>query len=146
MHIVQQLNKRRGVCEIAEPKSSRGRRSISLFPASANLLEQHRSKIEAEQLLLGTSIKSTDFVFSNLDGKSLDPGTVSKTFSKILKEAGLQHIRVHDLRHTHARMMLKAGVHPKIVQERLGHASIAITLDTYSYVVCRSSGNSSKAV
>ncbi len=54
---------------------------------------------------------------------------------RIIRKAGLNHIRVHDLRHTHATLMLKAGVHPKIISERLGHASIGITLDTYSHVL-----------
>ena len=60
---------------------------------------------------------------------------VTRTFSKVVRKAGLPHIRLHDLRHTHATLMLKAGVHPKIVSERLGHAGISITLDTYSHVL-----------
>ena len=54
---------------------------------------------------------------------------------KYLLQAGLHHIRIHDLRHTHATLLLKAGVHPKIVSERLGHASVAVTLDLYSHVL-----------
>jgi integrase len=65
----------------------------------------------------------------------LDPSTVSHAFAKIIQKAGLLHIRLHDLRHTHATVMLKAGVHPKVVSERLGHSSIRITLDTYSHVL-----------
>ncbi len=65
----------------------------------------------------------------------MDPSTVAHTFTKVLARVGLPHIRFHDLRHTHATLMLKAGVHPKIVQERLGHGGIAITPDTYSHVV-----------
>ena len=60
---------------------------------------------------------------------------MSRSFGKMIKNAGLPHIRLHDLRHTHATMMLEAGVHPKVVSERLGHASIGITLDTYSHVL-----------
>jgi len=65
----------------------------------------------------------------------LSPNAVTLAFRRIIKKAKLNHVRVHDLRHTHATLMLKAGVHPKIVSERLGHASIAITLDTYSHVL-----------
>ena len=65
----------------------------------------------------------------------MDPNLVTRTFSKVVRKAGLPHIRLHDLRHTHATLMLKAGVHPKIVSERLGHAGIGITLDTYSHVL-----------
>ncbi len=63
------------------------------------------------------------------------PGVVSHTFAKVLNKAGLPRIRFHDLRHTHATLMLKAGVHAKIVSERLGHANLGITLDTYSHVL-----------
>ena len=62
------------------------------------------------------------------------PNTVTREWSILAKRAGLPPIRLHDARHSHASLMLKQGVHPKIVQERLGHATIAITLDTYSHV------------
>jgi len=73
-------------------------------------------------------------IFSDFDGQPINPNTVTPAFSKIAKRAGL-NLRLHDLRHTHATMMMKAGVHPKIVSERLGHATVAFTLDTYSHVV-----------
>ena len=62
------------------------------------------------------------------------PDTVSHAWVKLARKTGLEGIRLHDARHSHASLMLKQGVHPKIVQERLGHASIQITLDTYSHV------------
>ena len=74
-------------------------------------------------------------MFAYPDGRPLDPSTVTHAFGQMIKKAGLPHIRFHDLRHTHATLMLKGGVHPKIVSERLGHANIGITLDTYSHVV-----------
>jgi len=72
-------------------------------------------------------------VFSTL-GKPLLPNTVTHAWGKLVKLTGLKAIRLHDARHTHASIMLKQGIHPKIVQERLGHSSIQITLDTYSHV------------
>lgn len=74
-------------------------------------------------------------VFSHHDGSPLDPSTISHAFAKITCRAGLPGIRFHDLRHTHASLMLQNGVHPKIASERLGHSSIAITLDAYSHVL-----------
>jgi len=62
------------------------------------------------------------------------PYTVSHNWIKLVRRTGLRGIRLHDARHSHASLMLKQGVHPKIVQERLGHASIQVTLDTYSHV------------
>ncbi len=85
--------------------------------------------------MLGGRLSGDDLIFSHPDGTPFDPGTVTHSFANVLKKAGLPHIRFHDLRHTHATLMLKSGVHPKIVSERLGHASVAFTLDTYSHVV-----------
>ena len=76
-----------------------------------------------------------DFVLCHPDGTPLNPNAVTSAFIKLVRGAGLPHLRLHDLRHTHATLMLKAGVHPKVVSERLGHASIGITLDTYSHVL-----------
>ena len=73
-------------------------------------------------------------IFADLDGKPINPNTVTPAFNKIAKRTGLK-LRLHDLRHTHATLMLMSGIHPKIVSERLGHATVAFTLDTYSHVV-----------
>jgi len=67
-------------------------------------------------------------------GKPLLPDSITQAWRKLARRTGLKGIRLHDARHTHASLMLKQGIHPKIVQERLGHASIQITLDTYSHV------------
>lgn len=69
-----------------------------------------------------------------MKGQLINPNTVTPAFNKIAKRAGLK-LRLHDLRHTHATLMLKSGAHPKVVSERLGHATVAFTLDTYSHVV-----------
>ena len=65
----------------------------------------------------------------------MDPNSITHAFIRTARKAALRGIRLHDLRHTHATLMLKHGVHPKIVQERLGHATVSITLDTYSHVL-----------
>ena len=80
-------------------------------------------------------IITDDLVFSQLDGKPLLPDSVTHAWRNLARRTGLKGIRLHDARHTHASLMLKQGVHPKVVSERLGHATIAITLDTYSHVV-----------
>jgi integrase len=120
---------------IKKPKSPRSRRSVALSPSLALLLRQHKAKQQVERLLLGKSLADDDFVFAHPDGTPLDPDTVTHAFSKIVRSVGLPYLRLHDLRHTHATLMLKAGIHPKVVSERLGHASVAITLDTYSHVL-----------
>lgn len=73
-------------------------------------------------------------VFYRENGEPLRPNTVTHAWNVLAKRAGLNVIRFHDARHTHASLMLKAGTHPKIMQERLGHSSIGMTLDTYSHV------------
>jgi integrase len=83
---------------------------------------------------LGMTLSDSDLIFSQFDGKPFLPNTVSHAWKKLAKRTGLNGIRLHDARHTHASLMLKQGIHPKIVQERLGHSSIQITLDTYSHV------------
>jgi len=115
------------------PKTATGRRTIALSPSAILLLRDYREKKEAESLLLGKPVSDDDLVFSTL-GKHLLPNTVTHAWSKLVHHIGLKTIRLHDARHTHASIMLKQGIHPKIVQERLGHSSIQITLDTYSHV------------
>jgi integrase len=74
-------------------------------------------------------------VFTLENGEALDPEDVSRHWRQAVKKAVLPQIRLHDLRHTHATLALQAGVHPKVVSERLGHATVSITLDTYSHAI-----------
>ena len=83
----------------------------------------------------GGKWKDTGHLFTREDGEPYHPERVSKLFRRAAAQAGLPRIRLHDLRHTYATLALAAGIHPKVVSERLGHASIAITLDTYSHAV-----------
>ena len=84
--------------------------------------------------MLGTRLKNDDLVFSTPEGKPLRPNTVTHAWAMLAAKAGVKPIRFHDARHNHASLMLKQRVHPKIVQEKLGHSSIQMTLDTYSHV------------
>jgi integrase len=84
--------------------------------------------------MLGKTLTEDTLVFS-ISGKPLRPNTVTRAWSSLAIKSAIKRIRFHDARHTHASLMLKQGIHPKIVQERLGHSTIAMTLDTYSHVV-----------
>ena len=117
-----------------EPKSAKSRRTIALSPSAILLLHGYKEKQKLERTMLGIPLKDSDLVFSKVEGKPLRPNTITRAFEVLAAHCGLQVIRLHDARHTHASLMLKQGVHPKIVQERLGHASIQMTLDTYSHV------------
>ncbi len=83
--------------------------------------------------MLGIPLTDDTLIF-NILGKPLRPNTITRAWTSLAVRAGIKRIRFHDARHTHASLMLKQGIHPKIVQERLGHSSIQITLDTYSHV------------
>ena len=107
---------------------------VALSPSAALILQEYKDKQAAQRTTLGIPLKEDDLVFSDLEGKPLLPDTVTHAWIKLVRRIGLKGIRLHDARHTHASLMLKQGVHPKIVQERLGHASIQMTLDTYSHV------------
>jgi len=139
--ILSQLNISRGLHQLrdgryvfTQPKSAKSLRSIALSPSAILVLDHHRMAKNIEAKMLGIELKDTDLVFCHLDGKPLRPNTVSRAWGMTATRAGVKVIRFHDARHTHASIMLKQGIHPKIVQERLGHASIQITLDTYSHV------------
>ena len=117
-----------------QPKTAKGRRLISLTPSTVIVLREHCEQQEQKKQNIGSTLTDNDLVFCHEDGSSLLPNSVSHAWTKLANRAGLKGIRLHDARHTHASLMLKQGIHPKIVQERLGHASIQITLDTYSHV------------
>jgi integrase len=117
-----------------QPKSAKSKRTIALSSFAIVALREHREKQEVIRVMLGTPLTDADLVFSTPDGKPLRPNTITRAWSTLATRAGVKVIRLHDARHTHVSLMLKSGVHPKIVQEWLGHASIQITLDTYSHV------------
>lgn len=119
---------------VHEPKTARGRRVVALDPGTVAVLQARAARQLAEQAA-AESWGDTGLVFTNEDGQAHHPWLVSRCFRAAVKEAMLPDIRLHDLRHTHATLALQAGIHPKVVSERLGHATVSITLDTYSHAI-----------
>ena len=117
-----------------QPKSAKGKRTIALSPSLVLLLKEHRKKQECARLLIGKSLTEDDLVFAHEDGSPLFPNSVSRAWTMLASNVGIKLIRFHDARHTHASLLLKQGAHPRVVQERLGHSTIATTLDVYSHV------------
>ena len=118
-----------------EPKTDKSRRQIALSHSTVVMLahEKERQRLEREDLEI---IVSDDVpVLSWPDGSPIMPDSLSHAVPRLSRQAGLGHVRLHDLRHTHATLMLTVDVHPKVVQERLGHGDITTTLRIYSHVM-----------
>jgi len=117
------------------PKTAKGRRTIALTPSSLLTLQDHYVKCKDLSSKLDIPFSDDTLVFCHIEnGNPIRPNTITRAWALTAIKAKLKPIRLHDARHSHASLMLKQGIHPKIVQERLGHSSIAITLDTYSHV------------
>ena len=133
--VSQVLYKRGGICEFKEPKTSHSRRRVAMTPKLALFLREYQAERESLYWQLGQPLSLDSLVFANIEGKPLDPGVLSHDFARIVKRAGLEHVRFHDLRHTFASLMLLRGAKPKVISEALGHASVAFTMDTYSHII-----------
>jgi integrase len=119
---------------LGETKTRRGRRQINLTPRTVSTLKAHHKKQQEEKIKLTGLYKDHGLIFATRVGTPINPeNLVNRSFKPLLERASLPEIRFHDLRHTCATLLLGRGVHPKLVQELLGHATIAMTLDTYSH-------------
>jgi integrase len=123
-----------GRYRLGETKTKRGHRSIRLTSQAVSALGAHRKRQLEERIRLAGLYEDQDLIFATQKGTPLNPeNLVKRSFKPLLEWTGLPEIRFHDLRHTCATLLLGRGVHPKLVQELLGHATIAMTLDTYSH-------------
>lgn len=130
----RQLTEVSGKLSLQEPKTERARRTVDLPGFVVEALREHEERMRAEKHLLTDLL----LVFVGPEGKPLRKSNLRRrSFVPLLKRAGIRRVRVHDIRHTAASLMLLEGVHPKVVQERLGHANIGITLGIYSHVLPR---------
>jgi integrase len=118
-----------------EPKTDRGRRLIGLDPALVGALSEHWRGQAKDRLRLGVDYEDQDLVFAHPDGKPIHPERVSRCFAKLVATTGAPKIRLHDLRHLHATLALAAGVAPRVLADRLGHSTTAVTTDTYQHVL-----------
>jgi integrase len=116
------------------PKTAKGRRAVALSPECLAILRVHRAQQSERRLAMGAVWRDHDLVFTVNDGGPIWPDDVSHRFASLVAKAGVTRIRLHGTRHTHATLLLKKGIHLKIVSERLGHSGIQITADVYSHV------------
>ncbi|HZT67240.1 MAG TPA: site-specific integrase [Acidimicrobiales bacterium] len=117
----------------SEPKTEAGRRRVLLVSDTVAALKVHQLRQELEKREAGDAWADPELVFTTTLGTALHPRNVLRDFTAACRQAGVPTIRIHDLRHTAATLALQAGAHPKLVQEMLGHARVAITLDLYSH-------------
>lgn len=117
------------------PKTKRSRRSIALASLTVSAIKELKQEHSKLRLKLGPAFQDNGYLFINEDGTLWGPDAFTKAFRWLLDKTDIGYVRFHDLRHSHASQLLKQGINPKVVSERLGHSSIAITMDTYSHVL-----------
>jgi len=130
----QTLSSVGGKITFSTPKTAKSRRNVPLDPTTVEALRQHRDAQGKERVTWAEIYTDLDLVFCREDGSVLRPDTITRRFHELSKRAGVPLIRLHDVRHSYASLGLAAGTHPKVMAERLGHATVGITLDTYSHV------------
>jgi integrase/predicted RNA-binding Zn-ribbon protein involved in translation (DUF1610 family) len=124
-----------GVARVSEPKTRNSRRTIALDEETLLALQAHAARQADEQAAAEPSWNEAGYVFVREDGEPLVPYKVTKAFRDLARKAALPPIRLHDLRHSYATLALASGVHPRVVSARLGHSTVALTLDVYSHVL-----------
>lgn len=125
----------KGTPILQEPKTNGSKRSISLPITTVEALKKYKRIQSQEKLKQGINYQDNDLIVATSVGTPVNPRNLPRSFYQLMKKANLADIRFHDLRHTHATLMLQQGVHPKIVSERLGHSNTRITADIYSHVL-----------
>ncbi|MBA2669252.1 MAG: site-specific integrase [Gemmatimonadetes bacterium] len=120
---------------VTELKTARSRRTIALPSVAVRALRTHRVRQLEARLVAGGRWADGDFVFASSTGTPMDPRNVTRQFKALLKEAELPDMRLHDLRHSCATLLLAQGVDPRTIMETLGHSQISLTLNTYSHVL-----------
>ncbi|MCY6485341.1 site-specific integrase [Clostridium aestuarii] len=139
LYVKEQLQSNNGILELVPTKTAGSKRKIILLDFTLPILKQHRKHQLQNKLLLGNEYTDNNFVICQTNGNPYNPdyitGNFARHISKLSKELNIPKIRFHDLRHTHATLLLKQGINPKVVSERLGHSQVSLTLDTYSHVL-----------
>jgi integrase len=118
-----------------EPKTPRSRRTVALPGPLTAALRKHRETQDLERMVAGSDWQDFDLVFAQPNGRPLDKHSDYEAWTRLLADAGVRHIRLHDGRHTAATLLLTAGVHPRVVMELLGHSQMRTTTDIYSHVM-----------
>jgi integrase len=122
-----------GVLRVFPPKTARGRREIPLPASIVPVLRRHKIEQMERRLLAGSAWNDGDFVFDRYDGRPIDPDALGKAFRAVRDRADLAGVRLHDLRHALATVLMRAGENPRVVSDILGHSKVAFTMMVYSH-------------
>jgi integrase len=117
------------------PKTQRGKRTIDIGDSTIEVLKAHKGMQILERSVVEDSYEDSGLVFADPFGRPLNPMALTRAFQGLARKAGVQPPRLHDLRHFHATMMLQLRQNPVIVSQRLGHASVSITMDIYAHAL-----------
>lgn len=120
--------------ELQTPKTAASRRTVTLSPGTLSKLREHQARQTAERQAAAEAWQDQGYVFASEIGGPTNPNYFYDQFKKLSREAGLPNIRLHDLRHTAASLMVRRGVSPKVVSDRLGHTDVAFTLRVYTHL------------
>ncbi|AZV44875.1 integrase [Peribacillus asahii] len=132
---IRQILSHDGKSFINGAKNKSSLRTINLSEITMRSLKSRKIMISKEKLSFGPVYEEFDLIACTKHGTPLNPANVRRTFNRLIKLADVPQIRFHDLRHTHATMLLAKGINVKVISERLGHSNIKVTLDTYSHVL-----------
>jgi integrase len=147
LRVRRTLTRAKGTYTLGEPKTARSRRSVRLTEMAVEALRTHLARQLEEIDRVGSPYKDEGLVFATEKGTLVNPTNLRRrSFTPLLERAGLPQVRFHDLRHTCATLLLTKNVNPKVVSEMLGHASISITLDTYSHVLPNMQDSAARAL
>ena len=135
LHVRQSLQRHSGELHFAPPKTRRSRRTVPLLPSMVMTLREHQERQAEERRRAGAAWVDTGLVFTTTTGRPIEPNDFSKAFGRLCERAGVRKVRLHDLRHTCASMLLAQGVPPRVVMEVLGHSALEVTMTIYGHVM-----------
>jgi integrase len=136
LRVERSVEETRAGLRLKPPKSKRGRRNITLPVEAVAMLRAHKVRLLELRLVLGLgAITPTALVFSTVEGELLSPDNLSRDWRRVSDAKRLPRVKFHALRHTHASVLIRAGVDILTISRRLGHYKASVTLDTYGHLI-----------
>jgi integrase len=135
LHVLRAMQRVDGKLQVAAPKTGSARRTVVLPYFAVRHLEEHKKRQDAERLALGDTWREHGLVFASSVGTPIEPRNVNRRWDELRQRAGLDGLRLHDLRHGCATFLFAQGVPARAIMDVLGHAEIGVTMNTYAHVL-----------